>query len=72
MRVELYADGINGGVPFRQEMKRERQLTGSTLGFAYTTQTPAGRPPAEYTIRAIPFFSGVEVPLEAPQIVWQR
>jgi glycogen phosphorylase len=53
-------------------MKRERQLTGTTRGYAYTTQIPSGRPPAEYTIRAIPFFSGVEVPLEASKILWQR
>jgi starch phosphorylase len=72
MRVELYADGINGGAPFRQEMKRERQLTGTTRGYAYTAQAPTGRPPAEYTIRAIPFFPGVAVPLEAHQILWQR
>ena len=28
VRVELYADGINGGAPVRQEMKRVRQLAG--------------------------------------------
>ena len=28
VRVELYADGINGGSPVRQEMKRVRQLAG--------------------------------------------
>jgi starch phosphorylase len=72
MRVELYADGIKDGAPFRQEMKRERQLTGTTRGYAYTAQIPSERPPAEYTIRAIPFFPGVAVPLEAPRILWQR
>ncbi|MCG6878038.1 MAG: hypothetical protein LJE96_02625 [Deltaproteobacteria bacterium] len=27
VRVKLYADGINGGIPVRQEMKRVRQPT---------------------------------------------
>ena len=29
VRVELYADGVNGGEPVRQEMKRVRQLAGA-------------------------------------------
>jgi starch phosphorylase len=72
IRVELYADGVNGGASLRQEMKRERQLTGTARGYAYTTQVPSARPPADFTIRAMPFFPGVAVPLEATQILWQR
>ena len=72
VRIELYADGVNGGDPVRQEMKRLRKMEEAARGYVYGAQVPAMRPPKDYTARAIPFFSGVAVPLEAPQILWQR
>ena len=63
-RVELYADGTNGGMAVRQEMKQH--------GEVYSTSVPASRPAADYTVRLVPYFSGAAVPLEAPQILWQR
>ena len=71
VRVELYADGINGGAPVRQEMKRVRQLE-DTKGTIYSTQVPTTRPAADYTARVIPYCDGMAVPLEAAQILWQR
>ena len=44
VRVELYADGINGGAPVRQEMKRVRQLAGASGGYVYSAAVPAARP----------------------------
>ena len=35
VRVELYADGINGGDPVRQEMKCARPLPGASGGCVY-------------------------------------
>ncbi|MBA3037449.1 MAG: glycosyltransferase family 1 protein [Desulfobacterium sp.] len=72
VRVELYADGINGDVPVRQEMKPVRQLTGSLGGHIYGAAVSADRPATDYTARLIPLCSGVAVPLESPQILWQR
>ena len=46
VRVELYADGINGEGPVRQEMKRVRQLAGAVNGYAYSA-TGAGDPPGD-------------------------
>ena len=71
-RVELYADGINGDGPVRQEMERVRQLAGATGGYAYRAQVPSTRPATDYTARVIPHFDGVAVPLEAARILWQR
>jgi starch phosphorylase len=71
-RVELYADGVNGGDAVRQEMKRVRQLAGAYGGYAYRAQAPATRPPTDYTARVIPHYTGVAVPLEAARILWQR
>jgi len=71
-RVELYADGVNGGDPVRQEMERVSQLTDASGAYAYRALAPATRPAADYTARLIPHFTGVAVPLEAARILWQR
>ena len=70
VRVELYADGMNGGEPFRQEMNPVRQLVGAN-GALYGAQIPTTRPASDYTARVIPRRDGVAVPLEAAQILWQ-
>ena len=67
---ELYADGVNEGAPVRQEMKRGREM--EAAGHVYATQVTAERPSTDFTVRAIPHFRGAAVPLEAPQILWQR
>jgi starch phosphorylase len=71
-RVELCADGVNGGGPVRQEMERVRQLVGACGGYAYRARVPATRPATDYTARVIPQYAGVAVPLEAARILWQR
>jgi starch phosphorylase len=72
VRVELYANGINGSSPIRQEMTRVRQLAGADSGYAYVAQVPATRPVADYTARVIPHCDGVAIPLEDGRILWQR
>jgi len=69
VKVELYADGVMGSAPVRQEMKRIRGASGS---YVYSTAVSAGRPPADYTARVIPQHDGVAVPLEVGPILWQR
>ena len=72
VRIELYADGVNGGAPVRQEMKRVRKLVGATNGHAY--RAACLRPARRRTIRrgSIPHRDGVAVPLEVARILWQR
>jgi starch phosphorylase len=72
VQVELYADGINGGSPVRQKMKRGRQLVGASGGYVYNAVVSEVRPQADYTARVIPYCDGVAVPLESAQILWQR
>jgi starch phosphorylase len=72
VRVELYADGINGGIPVRQEMKRVRQPTGASGGCIYKVGLFAICLPADYTARVIPHCDGVAIPLENTRILWQR
>jgi len=71
VRVELYADGRNGGESERLEMRRSQPLTESN-GYIFSAQVPVTRPSTDYTARVIPQHEGVAVPLEAAQILWQR
>lgn len=72
VRVELYADGVNGEGPVRQEMMRMRPLTSVAGGYVYGGRVPATRPATDYTARVIPRNSGVVVPLEVARILWQQ
>jgi starch phosphorylase len=72
VRVELYAEGVDGGAPELQEMTRGQQLVGAENGYAYSARVPATRPATDYTPRVVPFHPGASVPLESAQILWQR
>jgi starch phosphorylase len=72
VRVELYADGVNGASPVRQEMKILQPLADEKGGYVYSTAVPAIRPATDYTARIMPFCAGVAVPLEISGILWQK
>jgi starch phosphorylase len=72
LRVELYADGLNGGDPVRQELLRVAPTSGSPERCVYSASVPAARPAADYCPRIMPHYAGAAVPLEAAQILWQR
>jgi starch phosphorylase len=72
VRVGLYTNGVDGSAPERVEMKRLRQLVGTTNGYAYRAGVRSARPPADYTARVIPHRDGVAIPLEDARILWQR
>jgi len=70
VRVELYAEGLDGNTPFRHPMNRGDRLVGSANGFMYTARIAANRTAADYTPRLIPQHSRALVPMEAPFILW--
>jgi starch phosphorylase len=73
VRVELYADGINGGGdPVPVEMKCEGPLSDAPCHCVYRATVPTTRPAKDYTARVIPQRSGAAVPLESARILWQR
>jgi len=72
VRVELYANGVNGSAPERVAMKHVRQLVGATNGYAYRAGVHATRPVTDYTARLIPHRDDVATPLEDAHILWQR
>ena len=72
VRVELYADGINGGDPVRVEMKCAQQLRDSSRRCVYHATVSATRQAGDYTARVMPQRAGAAVPLESARILWQR
>ncbi len=71
--VELYAEGVNGCGPVRQVMMRGPAVSGTDSGHTYSAHVPSSRPATDYTARTVPkSLMGIAVPLEAPQILWQK
>jgi starch phosphorylase len=71
LRVELYAEGVNGGEPERLEMRPVQPLSEAN-SYLFCALVPSARPASDYTARVIPQHPGVAIPLEAPRILWQR
>jgi starch phosphorylase len=71
VRVELYADALDGGEPMRVPMSRQSSLVGAH-GFVYAADVKDDRRSEEITPRVIPAHPDASVPLELPLIVWQR
>jgi starch phosphorylase len=72
VRVELYADPIDGGEPVREEMKLAKTLSDPSGLCIYQTTASSKRSAADYTARVIPRLAGMAVPLECALIHWQR
>jgi starch phosphorylase len=68
--VELYADDTKENA--RVEMKSIQKLPDPSGKYIYSASVVAVRPANDYTVRVLPHYSGVEVPLESAQIKWQR
>jgi starch phosphorylase len=72
VRVQLYADDINGGAPLCIEMNIA-QLQSCSPGYCtYRATASSERPANDYTPRIIPHHPEVAVPLECSRILWQR
>ena len=68
--VEIFGNGRNGGPPERTPMNRVEQLADG--GFRYTATIESPRDASDFTARAIPYYPGAAVPLEASHICWQK
>jgi starch phosphorylase len=72
VHVELFAEGVNGAPPVREEMKRGENPIGSGSAYIWSANIAAERPASDYTPRAIPWHPAALVPLESQKIVWYR
>jgi starch phosphorylase len=72
VRVQLYADPIDGGEPTRHVLACGRKIDGPGNGFEFDIRIPGTRPASDYTLRLLPFHPAAAVPLESHEILWQR
>ncbi len=72
VKVEIYAEGIDGGEPVREKMMRGPKLVGSENGYLFQARLHATRATADFTVRIIPSDTDMAVPLETACILWQR
>ena len=72
VRVELYADPLGDAAAFHQEMTRLDGYADAAPLVVYIASAPSTRAADHYTARIVPAYPGVNVPLEAPLVLWQR
>ena len=70
VRVELFAEGLDGDRPVRKVMERGAAVPGN--GFVYSASIEGNRPASDFTPRVVPYHPSASVPLEASQILWQK
>ncbi len=68
--VELFAEGVDGNPP--EKIKMEADQNKDRKDNMYHAQVQTSRPANDYTVRVIPDYEGVAVPLEDNLILWQR
>ena len=71
VRVELYANGVNGSETIRQLMTPDRVLT-PTGHVVYRATVSAARASSVYCARIMPHQDGISVPLEMNAIHWEK
>jgi hypothetical protein len=67
VRVDLYAEAIDGQEPERHAMARGRKVEGPGNGYEYQVSIPVGRVIGDYSPRVLPYHPAAAVPLEAPE-----
>jgi len=70
--VELYAEAVDGGAPFRHRLERGPALAGTVNAWLYAGSVAAERPVSDFTPRIVPAHPLASVPLEANMILWYR
>lgn len=72
IRVELYAEGLDGNSPCRILLQRKGPVSGFVNVYRYSGEAPASRPAHYYTPRILPFHLHAAVPLECHEILWMQ
>ncbi len=72
VRVELFAEGMDGGEVARVAMARMQSPADAAPFGVYRATVPATRPATDYTARLLPQHAGLALPLECAHILWQR
>jgi len=68
--VQFFANGLDEGLP--EIIKMERSTEQREDEDMYHTKVSTTRPASDYTVRIVPYYEGVSVPLEINLIQWQH
>ncbi len=68
--VELFAEGMNGSASENIRMKND--WMGEEGEHNFYAEVNTSRPTDHYTVRIVPSYEGVSVPLENSLILWQH
>jgi len=71
-RVELYAEGLNGGPATYREMICAQDMPNGSGCHWYRASVPSTRPALDYTPLITTRHAGLSVPLEDNWILWQK
>ena len=71
VRVELFAEGKNGGARFCEQMVRKTFRPGAAFAYTYSATTSATRPEADFTPRIVPHHPKA-LAVEIDRMLWQR
>jgi len=72
IRVELYAEDIEGEKPQVIECRCKEKITGAIHGCAYQADLETTRPATDFTARVVPYHAEAQIPAEADLITWQQ
>jgi len=72
VEVQVYAEPSGDRAVARHKMELSQPAKDPGQYGLYSCKIPAQRPAGDYTARVVPSHSAASVPLEAPQILWQR
>jgi starch phosphorylase len=71
IRVELYAEGLDGASPERYDLDLIHGPDASSANYLYGASITLTRPQTDFTARVTPRFEGIAIPLEESHILWQ-
>jgi starch phosphorylase len=69
--VQLYAEGVNSAEPVKVNMDIDSVSENGTMHI-YRAKIISSRPSGDFTVRIIPNYESISVPLENNWILWQR
>jgi starch phosphorylase len=72
IRVELFAEAIDGISAEIVALHREQHIPGSAHGYVYAGDIAGPRAAEDYTLRIVPHHEAARIPAELPLIAWQR
>jgi glycogen phosphorylase len=72
VRVEIYADGINGDGAVEKEMTGTRRQANGVSSYLYRATVSSARPAADYTARIMPGRGPLATHLDSAWMLWQK